>query len=121
MPTDGHDDDPLVPERASPHPRRTTDLLAVLDGAVAALKTPLGRADTEQGWTDDLRREIQEEISVSRSALRRHGPGTVRHLRPRLDEWLAREGVRPGRLRDAVLEAQRLIAEARRTAGREDG
>jgi hypothetical protein len=48
--------------------------------------------------------------------LRRHGPATVRHLRPRLDEWLAREGVRPGRLRDAVLEAQRLITEARDTA-----
>jgi hypothetical protein len=81
---------PLVPGRASPHPRRITDLLAVLDGAVAALEAPLGRADTEQGWTDALRRETQEEISVSRSALRRHGPGTVRHLRPRLDEWMAR-------------------------------
>ncbi|MGK5448378.1 hypothetical protein [Streptomyces radiopugnans] len=116
MPIDAHDDAPLVPGHASPHPRRITDLLAVLDGAVAALKAPLDRADTEQGWTDDLRREIQEEISVSRSVLRRHGPAMVRHLRPRLDEWLAREGVRPGRLRDAVLEAQRLITEARDAA-----
>ncbi|MGY1453212.1 hypothetical protein [Streptomyces sp. SS8] len=89
------------------------DLLVSLDGAVATLKAPLGPADIEQGWSDDLRREIQEEISICRSALRCHGPAMVRHLRPRLDEWLAREGVRPGRLRDVVLEMQRLITEAR--------
>ncbi|MFP8960570.1 hypothetical protein ACLIYP_08380 [Streptomyces nanhaiensis] len=120
MPIDAHDDAPPAPTPVPPRrdaspraPRRTMDLLASLDGAVAALKAPLGPADTEQGWTDDLRREIQEEISVCRSVLRRHDPAMVRHLRPRLDEWLAREGVRPGRLRDAVLEAQRLLTEAR--------
>lgn len=89
------------------------ELLAVLDGAVAALKEPLGRADAEQGWNDDLRREVQEEISRSRSALRRHGPRLVRHLRPRLDEWLAREGVGPGRLHDTVVEVQRRLVRAR--------
>ncbi|MFI7286592.1 hypothetical protein ACIBRY_08030 [Streptomyces anulatus] len=93
------------------------DLTESLDGAVAALKAPLKQVDREQGWTDDLRREIQEEISINRSALRRHGHGTVRYLRPRLDEWLAREAVRPGRLRDAVMEVQRLITEARDAAG----
>lgn len=93
------------------------DLAESLDRAVAALKAPLQHVDREQGWTDDLRREIQEEISISRSALRRHGHGTVRYLRPRLDEWLAREAVQPGRLSDAVREAQRLITEARAAAG----
>ncbi|MEI5033187.1 hypothetical protein RB201_10915 [Streptomyces sp. S1A(2023)] len=93
------------------------DLAESLDRAVAALKAPLKRIDREQGWTDDLRREIQAEISINRSALRRHGHGTVRYLQPRLDEWLAREAVRPGRLRDVVMEVQRLITEARDTAG----
>ena len=83
---------------------------------MAALKEPLDRTDIEQGWTDDLRREIQEEISVSRSVLRRHGLGMVRYLRPRLDEWPACEGVRPGRLHGMVLEVQRLITEARSRA-----
>lgn len=89
------------------------ELFTALDEAVAALKAPLNRTDIEQGWSDDLRREIQEEISVSRSVLRRHGSGMARHLRLRLDEWMTREGVRAGRLRDAVLEVQRLTAEAR--------
>ncbi|MFH9293560.1 hypothetical protein [Streptomyces sp. NPDC017520] len=93
------------------------DLAESLDRAVAALKAPLKRIDREQGWTDDLRREIQEEISINRSALRRHGHGTVRYLRPRLDEWLAREAVRPGRLLDVVMEVQRLITGARDGAG----
>ncbi|MGW3656937.1 hypothetical protein ACWD6R_15145 [Streptomyces sp. NPDC005151] len=88
------------------------DLAESLDKAVAALKAPLERVDREQGWTDDLRREIQEEISINRSALRRHGHGTVRYLRPRLDEWMAREVVQPGRLRDVVMEVQMLITEA---------
>ncbi|WP_344328642.1 hypothetical protein [Streptomyces macrosporus] len=92
------------------------DLIAVLGEAVAVLKAPLGREDVAQGWTDELRREIQEEISVARSALRRHGPETVRYLRPRLDEWMAREGVRPGRLHDVVTRTQRLLTEARATA-----
>jgi hypothetical protein len=47
------------------------DLPESLGKAVAALKAPLGRADREQGWTDELRREIQEEISINRSMLRR--------------------------------------------------
>ncbi|WP_405826866.1 hypothetical protein OG241_49720 [Streptomyces sp. NBC_01390] len=88
----------------------------MLDEAVAALKAPLGEVDRSQGWTDDLRREIQEEISVSRSVLRRHGPGTVRHLRPRLDEWMESEMVRPGRLRQLVSDVQRLLVDARSTA-----
>ncbi|MFF8245089.1 hypothetical protein [Streptomyces griseus] len=92
------------------------DLPESLDRAVAALKAPLKRVDREQGWTDELRREIQEEISINRSALRRHGPGTVRYLRPRLDEWLAHEAVRPGDLRDTVMEVQRLMTEARDAA-----
>ncbi|MDX3748834.1 hypothetical protein [Streptomyces sp. AK08-02] len=92
------------------------DLLEVLDEAVAALKAPLGEVDRSQGWTDDLRREIQEEISVSRSVLRRHGPGMVRHLRPRLDEWMESEKVRPGRLRQLVSDAQRRLVEARGAA-----
>ncbi|MEU6957651.1 hypothetical protein [Streptomyces sp. NPDC045714] len=92
------------------------DLLAVLDEAVAALKTPLGEDDREQGWTDELRREIQEEISMSRSALRRHGAHMVRYLRPRLDEWIEREGVRPGRLQSLVSDVQRRLVEARRMA-----
>lgn len=45
------------------------DLADLLGEAVTALKAPLEQADREQGWTDDLRREIQEEISVHRSAL----------------------------------------------------
>jgi hypothetical protein len=59
--------------------------------AAARLKAPLGRADREQGWTDELRREIQEEISINCSMLRHPGPWAVKYLRPRLDEWLARE------------------------------
>ncbi|MEU0132526.1 hypothetical protein ABZ172_00565 [Streptomyces sp. NPDC006296] len=89
------------------------DLSESLGKAVAALRTPVGDVDRAQGWTDELRREIQEEISTSRSALRRHGPETVRYLRPRLDEWMAREGVKPGRLRATVLDAQSRITEAR--------
>ncbi|MDQ0798163.1 hypothetical protein QFZ58_006651 [Streptomyces sp. B1I3] len=92
------------------------DLRESLGEAVVALKTPLGSADREQGWTDELRREIQEEISVSRSMLRRPGPWAVRYLHPRLDEWMAREGVQPGRLRDVVMEAQTLIIGARDAA-----
>ncbi|MFE3516098.1 hypothetical protein [Streptomyces sp. NPDC059166] len=88
------------------------DLTESLDKAVAALKAPLEQLDREQGWTDDLRREIQEEISINRSTLRRHGRWTVRYLRPRLDEWMAREAVQPGRLRDVVMEVQTLITEA---------
>ncbi|ARF73909.1 hypothetical protein B7C62_17810 [Kitasatospora albolonga] len=82
------------------------DLAEALDKAVAALKAPLEPTDREQGWTDDLRREIQEEISVNRSALRRHGHGLAKHLRPRLDEWMAHEGVQPGRLHGVVMNAQ---------------
>ncbi len=85
------------------------DLLSVLDEAVAALKAPLGEDDRSQGWTDELRREIQEEISVSRSVLRRHGPGMVRYIRPRLDEWMESEELRPGRLRELVSEVQRRL------------
>lgn len=70
---------------------------------------PLTQEDRYQGWTDDLRREIQEEISLSRSALRRHGLGVARYLRPRLEEWLDRVGVAPGRLRGLVSEAQRCL------------
>jgi hypothetical protein len=69
------------------------DLPESLGKAVAVLKAPLGRVDREQGWTDELRREIQEEISINRSMLRRPGPWAVRYLRPRLHEWMAREGV----------------------------
>ncbi|MFK4117884.1 hypothetical protein [Streptomyces longwoodensis] len=86
-----------------------TNPLPLLDEAVAALKTPLTEEDRNQGWTDDLRREIQEEISQNRSALRRHGLGVARYLRPRLEEWLDREGVEPGRLRSLVSEAQRWL------------
>ena len=85
------------------------DLLSVLDEAVAALKAPLGEDDRSQGWTDELRREVQEEISVSRSVLRRHGPGMVRYIRPRLDEWMESEELRPGRLRELVSEVQRRL------------
>jgi hypothetical protein len=92
------------------------DLAESLDRAVAALKAPLGPVDREQGWTDELRREIQEEISISRSTLRRPGPWAVSCLRPRLDEWMAREGVRPGRLREVVMEVQTLIIGARDVA-----
>lgn len=88
-----------------------------LDKAVATLKAPLEQVDREQGWTDDLRREIQEEISINRSTLRRHGHWMVKYLRPRLDEWMAREGVLPGRLRDVVMEVQILITEAHDVAG----
>ncbi|WP_330293347.1 hypothetical protein [Streptomyces sp. NBC_00576] len=91
------------------------DLLAVLDEAVATLKAPLGQADRDQGWTDVLRREFQEEISIRRSVLRRHGAGMVRHLRPRFDEWMEREGVRPGRLQHLVSDVQRRLMEARST------
>ncbi|MFJ9571741.1 hypothetical protein [Streptomyces bacillaris] len=51
------------------------NLTEALDKAVAALKTPLEPTDREQGWTDDLRREIQEEISTNRSALAATTPG----------------------------------------------
>ncbi|MCQ0023673.1 hypothetical protein M4914_12430 [Streptomyces somaliensis DSM 40738] len=89
------------------------DLLAVLDEAVAAFKAPLDEDDRAQGWTDDLRREVQEEISINRSVLRRHGTGMVRYLRPRFGEWMEHEGVRPGRLRDLVGEVQRSLVAAR--------
>ncbi|MFD5780691.1 hypothetical protein [Streptomyces sp. NPDC126933] len=92
------------------------DLRESLGKAVVALKAPLRSADREQGWTDELRREIQEEISVSRSMLRRPGPWAVSYLHPRLDEWMAREGVQPGRLRDVVMDAQTLIIGARDAA-----
>ncbi|WP_251069557.1 3-oxoacyl-ACP synthase III family protein [Streptomyces sp. ISL-96] len=36
----------------------------------------------------------------------------VRHLCPRLDEWMAREGVRPGRLQHLVSDVQRRLLEA---------
>ncbi|MFJ4858670.1 hypothetical protein [Streptomyces sp. NPDC088730] len=88
------------------------DLLAVLDETVAAFKTPLGEDDREQGWTDELRRQVQEEISMSRSVLRRHGAHMVRYLRPRLDEWIEREGIRPGRLQRLVADVQRRLVEA---------
>ncbi|WP_327268652.1 hypothetical protein OG233_12730 [Streptomyces sp. NBC_01218] len=93
------------------------DLADLLGEAVTALKAPLEQADREQGWTDDLRREIQEEISVHRSALRRHGPWMVVYLRPSLDEWLAQEAVQPGKLRDVVMEVQTRVNEARDAAG----
>ncbi|MEU0454021.1 hypothetical protein ABZ322_13555 [Streptomyces sp. NPDC006129] len=89
------------------------DLLAVLDEAVATLKAPLGGDDRAQGWTDDLRREVQAEISINRSVLRRHGLDMARHLRPRLDEWMEHEGVQPGRLRGLVGDVQRSLEEAR--------
>ncbi|MFF9605080.1 hypothetical protein ACF1GY_22765 [Streptomyces sp. NPDC014684] len=94
------------------------DLSESLGKAVAVLKSPLGRADREQGWTDELRREIQEEISRSRSILRRHGPWAIVYLRPRLDEWMARELVQPGRLHDVVMDAQTRLSEARDAARR---
>ncbi|MFJ8692099.1 hypothetical protein [Streptomyces roseolilacinus] len=87
------------------------ELLEVLDEAVAVLKAPLGKDDREQGWTDELRREVQEEISVRRSVLRRHGPGVMRRLRPRFDEWLEHEGVRPGRLQRLVSDVQRRLVD----------
>ncbi|MYU00959.1 MULTISPECIES: hypothetical protein [unclassified Streptomyces] len=89
------------------------NLTEALDKAVAALKAPLEPTDREQGWTDDLRREIQEEISVHRSALRRHGPWLASYVRPRLGEWMAREGVQPGRLHAVVMDAQTRLADAR--------
>ncbi|MGW3496486.1 hypothetical protein [Streptomyces sp. NPDC001020] len=92
------------------------DLLLLLHEAVTALKAPLGEEDREQGWTDDLRREVQEEISISRSALRRHGLGMVRYLRPRFDEWMEREGVQPGRLRSLVSDVQRCLVDAQSMA-----
>ncbi|MFE7752914.1 hypothetical protein [Streptomyces sp. NPDC057428] len=88
------------------------DLLAVLDDAVAALKAHLDAGDRSQGWTDELRREIQEEISTHRSALRRHGRWTARYLSPNLDRWMADEGVLPGRLHDLVADVQRRFVEA---------
>ncbi|MBT2491336.1 hypothetical protein J7E96_22990 [Streptomyces sp. ISL-96] len=91
-------------------------LLAVLDEAVAALKTPLEEDDRAQGWTDDLRREVQEEISINRSVLRRHGMGMVRHLCPRFDKWMEHEGVQPGRLLALVGDVQRSLVEARNEA-----
>lgn len=93
------------------------DLSESLDNAVGILKAPLERADREQGWTDELRREIQEEISVSRSALRRHGPWAVGYLRPRLDEWMAHESVQPGRLHGVVMDVQTRLTAARDAAG----
>ncbi|MGA5320408.1 hypothetical protein ACPCIU_08185 [Streptomyces seoulensis] len=92
------------------------DLPAVLGEAVAALKAPLGEEDRAQGWTDALRREVQEEISINRSVLRRHGTGMVRHLCPRFDEWTEHEGVQLGRLRDLVGDVQRPLVEARAMA-----
>ncbi|MEU0130344.1 hypothetical protein [Streptomyces sp. NPDC006289] len=86
------------------------DLTESLGKAVAALKAPLGQDDREQGWTDELRRDFQEAISVDRSVLRRYG--AVYLARPRLDEALEAEGVRPGRLRDVVLGVQALVVEA---------
>ncbi|MCZ9346489.1 hypothetical protein NGM37_53160 [Streptomyces sp. TRM76130] len=88
------------------------DLLAVLDEAVTALKAPLGDEDRTQGWTDDLRREVQEEISISRSVLRRHGTHMVRYLRPRFDEWMEHENVHPGRLRNLVGTVQQVLTKA---------
>ncbi|MET8172558.1 hypothetical protein [Streptomyces clavifer] len=92
------------------------DLTERMGEAVAALKDSLGPIDREQGWTDELRREIQEEISVNCSMLRRHGVWNVRYVRLHLDEVLDAEGVRPGRLRDVVLDVQALVAEAREAA-----
>ncbi|PZG94875.1 hypothetical protein C1I97_27320 [Streptomyces sp. NTH33] len=91
-------------------------VLTVLDEAVAALKAPLREEDRAQGWTDDLRREVQEEISRDRSGLRRRGMGLVRYLRPRLDAWMECEGVRPGRLWDLVSDVQRRLVDARSEA-----
>ncbi|MFF5754909.1 hypothetical protein ACFY7A_05615 [Streptomyces longwoodensis] len=79
-----------------------TKPLPLLDEAVAVLKAPLTQEDRNQGWTDDPRREIQEEISLNRTAQRRHGLAAARYLRPRLEEWLDRVGVAPGRLRGLV-------------------
>ncbi|MFD5658628.1 hypothetical protein [Streptomyces hirsutus] len=89
------------------------DLLTLLDEAVTALKQPLGQHDMDEGWTDELRREIQEEISVNRSVLRRHGLVMVPYLRPRLDEWMDHEAVGPGRLQRLVLNVQRSLEDAR--------
>jgi hypothetical protein len=94
-----------------------THPLPLLNEAVAALKAPLTEEDRSQGWTDDLRREIQEEISLSRSALRRHGLATARYLRPRLEEWLDKEGVGPGRLRSLVSQVQGCLETAAGSAG----
>ena len=91
------------------------DLLAVLADAVATLKAPLAQDDRDQGWTDDLRREFQEEISLRRSMLRRHGSSAVQHLHPRFDEWMETEGLRPGRLHHLVSDVQRRLVEARGT------
>ncbi|MFE5092378.1 hypothetical protein ACFRCI_18835 [Streptomyces sp. NPDC056638] len=91
------------------------DLLAILDEAAAALKAPLGEDDRSRGWTDDLRREVREEISISRSVLRRHGSGLVRYLRPRLDEWMEGEEIRPGRLQHLVSDVQRRCVDAHST------
>ncbi|MEU9630024.1 hypothetical protein AB0D89_24895 [Streptomyces luteogriseus] len=91
-------------------------LLVVLDEAVATLRAPLGEDDRAQGWTDDLRREVQAEISINRSVLRRHGMDMVRHLRPRFDEWMEHEGVQSGPLRDLVENVQRSLVKARAAA-----
>ncbi|MFK0114260.1 hypothetical protein [Streptomyces sp. NPDC090994] len=91
-------------------------MLALLDEAVTALKAPLGEEYRAQGWTDDLRREVQERISINRSVLRRHGTGMARHLRPRFDEWMEHGGVQPGRLRGLVGDVQRSLVEARAMA-----
>ncbi|MFD5483412.1 hypothetical protein [Streptomyces hawaiiensis] len=79
---------------------------------MATFKAALEEDDRAQGWTDDLRREVQAEISINRSVLRRHGLGMARHLRPRLGEWMEHEGVQPGRLRDLVGDVQRALVEA---------
>ncbi|MEU6007534.1 hypothetical protein [Streptomyces sp. NPDC047453] len=87
-----------------------------LDEVVAALKAPLEEADRAQGSTGDLRREVQAEISINRSVLRREGLFMVWYLRPRLDVWMDYEGVRPGCLRSLVLDVQRRFVEARSTS-----
>ncbi|MEU2595794.1 hypothetical protein [Streptomyces hirsutus] len=89
------------------------NLLTLLDEAVTALEQPLGQNDMDEGWTDELRREIQEEISVNRSVLRRHGLVMVPYLRPRLDEGMDHEAVGPGRLQRLVLNVRRSLEDAR--------
>ncbi|MBB1243065.1 hypothetical protein GL263_05720 [Streptomyces durbertensis] len=78
---------------------------------MTALKAPLTAADRAEGWTDELRREFQEQFSLRRSVLVRHGIAVVRPP-ARFDEWLADEGIRPGRLHALVTATQQALVAA---------
>jgi hypothetical protein len=65
--------------------------------AVAALRLPLADEDRGQGWSDDLRRSIQETLSRTLTEVRKHGHWTLSyaHLPQRYSEWLDREAIGP--------------------------